>query len=92
MNAAELFAVDLLNIVENMIEEKLTVGGRPDFDAIDARKPMLSTGETRIVDQAVAAWRGTPGSLIVDLGRLDTDTRTKVVEAFDRALFLGGIK
>ena len=90
LNAAEHFAVDLLDLLGGMIAEPLTKGGRPDFDAIDLIEPQLSTGESRILRQALDAWRGKEGSLIADIGRLDRDTAAKVVEAFNRAVSLQG--
>lgn len=92
MNTAEFFAVDLLDLLGGMIAEPLAKDGRPDFDAIDLVQEHLSTGERRILDQAVAAWRGTAGSLIADIGRLDRDTAARVVECFDRAVSLRGLR
>lgn len=58
-------------------------GDRPDFVGLAAADPLgrLSSGELIVCQIALAIWNGDRTARIADLGALDTETRSRVVDA-----------
>lgn len=58
-------------------------GDTPDFVGLAASDPLghLSSGELILCNIALAIWNGDRTARIADLGHLDVDTRTRVLDA-----------